>query len=126
MIVTMITNGFRLSRERIERLNAAGLQGMQVSIDNLQPDEISMKSLVSVERKLELLSRYATFTVNVNSVLGISDERTRDVIVVAETAARYGFLHSVGVLHDETGMLKPLSRSEEHTSELQSLMTNSY
>src|SRR3546814_15305652 len=105
MIVTMITNGFRLSRERIERLNAAGLQGMQISIDNLQPDEISMKSLVSVERKLELLSRYATFTVNVNSVLGISDERTRDVIVVDETAARYGFLHSVGVLHDETGTI---------------------
>src|SRR3546814_5423047 len=100
----MITNGFRLSRERIERLNSAGLQGMQISIDNLQPDEISMKSLVSVERKLELLSRYATFTVNVNSVLGISDERTRDVIVVAETAAR----------------------SEEHTSELQSLMRISY
>src|SRR3546814_21042586 len=86
---------------------------MQISIDNLQPDELSMKSLVSVERKLELLSRYATFTVNVNSVLGISDERTRDVIVVAETAARYGFLHSVGVLHDETGMIKPLSPMQQ-------------
>lgn len=109
MIVTMITNGFRLSRERIERLNAAGLQGMQISIDNLEPDEISMKSLVSVERKLELLSRYAQFKVNVNSVLGISDERTRDVVVVAETAAKFGFLHSVGVLHDDTGTLKPLS-----------------
>lgn len=109
MIVTMITNGFRLSRERIERLNVAGLHGMQISIDNLEPDEISMKSLVSVERKLELLSRYARFKVNVNSVLGISDERTRDVVVVAETAARFRFLHSVGVLHDDTGTLKPLS-----------------
>jgi len=109
MIVTMITNGFRLSRERIERLNATDLQGMQISIDNLEPDEISMKSLVSVERKLELLSKYATFKVNVNSVLGISDERTRDVIKVAETAARFGFQHSVGVLHDGSGTLKPLS-----------------
>lgn len=109
MIVTMITNGFRLSRARIERLNATDLQGMQISIDNLEPDAVSMKSLVSVERKLELLAKYATFKVNVNSVLGISDERTRDVIVVAETAAKYGFQHSVGVLHDGSGMLKALS-----------------
>lgn len=109
MIVTMITNGFRLSRDRIERLNATDLHGMQISIDNLEPDEISMKSLVSVERKLELLSKYARFKVNVNSVLGISDERTTDVIKVAETAARFGFQHSVGVLHDGSGLLKPLS-----------------
>lgn len=109
MIVTMITNGFKLSRGRIEALNAAGLQGMQISIDNLVPDAISMKSLHSVERKLELLARYAEFKVNINSVLGISDERTRDVIVVAETAAKYGFLHSVGVLHDDHGETKPLS-----------------
>jgi len=109
MIVTMITNGFRLSEERIEALNAAGLQGMQISIDNLRPDEISMKSLISVERKLELLAKYAEFKVNINSVLGISDERTRDVVTVAETAAKYGFFHSVGVLHDDHGAVKPLS-----------------
>ncbi|HQU15605.1 MAG: radical SAM protein [Chromatiales bacterium 21-64-14] len=109
MIVTMITNGFRLSRKRIEQLNDAGLQGMQISIDNLEPDEVSMKSLKSVDRKLELLSRYAKFKVNVNSVLGITDERTRDVVTVAETAVKYGFFHSVGVLHDDTGTLKPLS-----------------
>lgn len=109
MIVTMITNGFRLSRKRIERLNAADLQGMQISIDNLEADDVSMKSLNSVERKLELLSKYAKFKVNINSVLGISDERTRDVVTVAETAVKYGFFHSVGVLHDHTGALKPLS-----------------
>lgn len=109
MIVTMITNGFRLSAERIAALNAAGLQGMQISIDNLEPDAISMKSLSSVERKLELLARHAQFKVNINSVLGVSDERTVDVVKVAETAARHGFFHSVGVLHDEHGTVKPLS-----------------
>lgn len=112
MLVTMITNGFRLSRARIEALNAAGLQGMQISIDNLEPDAISMKSLHSVESKLALLARYAHFKVNINSVLGISDERTRDVITVAETAAKYGFFHSVGVLHDEGGTTKPLSPTQ--------------
>jgi MoaA/NifB/PqqE/SkfB family radical SAM enzyme len=109
MIVTMITNGFRLTRDWIERLNAAGLQGMQISIDNLKPDDISMKSLMSVENKLALLSKYATFKVNVNSVMGVSDERTQDIVTVAETAAKYGLQHSVGVLHDHSGLLKPLS-----------------
>ncbi len=112
MIVTMITNGFKLTRKWIDRLNAAGLQGMQISIDNLEPDEISMKSLKSVEGKLELLSRLAQFKVNVNSVLGVSGERTQDVITVAETAAKYGLQHSVGVLHDHTGNLKPLSAAQ--------------
>ena len=109
MIVTMITNGFRLTRDWIERLNAADLQGMQISIDNLKPDDVSMKSLHSVEGKLALLQEHARFKVNVNSVLGISDERTEDVVTVAKTAAKYGLQHSVGVLHDHTGLLKPLS-----------------
>jgi len=109
MIVTMITNGFKLTRTWIDRLNKAGLMGMQISIDNLKPDDISMKSLRSVEGKLELLSKHAKFKVNVNSVLGVTGERTEDVITVAKTAAKYGLQHSVGVLHDHTGLLKPLS-----------------
>ena len=109
MIVTMITNGFRLSRRWIDRLNDSGLQGMQISIDNLEPDEVSMKSLASVEGKLALLSKLARFKVNVNSVLGVSGERTEDIVTVARTAAKYGLQHSVGVLHDHTGLLKPLT-----------------
>jgi len=109
MIVTLITNGFRLSPRWIERLNAAGLQAMQISIDNLEPDDVSMKSLAAVEGKLALLAQHARFNVNVNSVLGVSGARTEDVVVIAKTAARYGFQHSVGVLHDHAGMLKPLS-----------------
>jgi len=35
----MITNGYLLNVERIERLNRAGLDHMQISIDNLEPDE---------------------------------------------------------------------------------------
>lgn len=109
MIVTIITNGFKLTKNWIDRFNKAGLMGMQISIDNLEPDEVSMKSLHSVKGKLKLLAEHAQFKVNVNSVLGISDERTKDVVIVAETAAEYGLQHSVGVLHDHTGLLKPLT-----------------
>src|SRR5580698_9560587 len=41
----MITNGYFLVPERIERLNKAGLDHLQISIDNVEPDEISKKSL---------------------------------------------------------------------------------
>lgn len=118
IIVTMITNGFRLTRDWIERLNAAGLQGMQISIDNLKPDEISMKSLASVEGKLALLQQHARFKVNVNSVLGVTNERTQDVVTVARAAAKYGLQHSVGVLHDHTGLLKPLSPAQMQAYDL--------
>jgi MoaA/NifB/PqqE/SkfB family radical SAM enzyme len=114
MIVTIITNGFRLTRDWIDRLNAADLQGMQISIDNIKPDEVSMKSLASVEHRLALLSEHARFKVNVNSVLGISRNRTQDVVSVAETAAKYSFQHSVGILHDHGGSLKPLSAEQLH------------
>lgn len=112
MIATMITNGYRLNRKRIEDLNDNGLQEMQISIDNLEPDAVSQKSLHAVQQKLELLSRYARFKINVNSVLGISDERTEEAYIVAQTASRFGFMHTVGVLHNESGELKPLSRKQ--------------
>ena len=112
MIVTMITNGFKLTRAWIDRLNDARLQGMQVSIDNLEPDDISMKSLSSVKSRLQLLEDHAAFKVNINSVLGVTGERTQDVITIAETAAKHGFQHSVGVLHDHEGALKPMSAEQ--------------
>src|SRR5919202_1482806 len=44
-IAGMITTGYLLVTERIKRLNDAGLDHMQISIDNVQPDDVSKKSL---------------------------------------------------------------------------------
>ncbi len=54
-IAGMITNGYLLNVERIERLNQAGLDHLQISIDNLVPDEVSKKSLKVLDKKLEML-----------------------------------------------------------------------
>src|SRR4051812_45594780 len=43
MVSSVITNGYHLSPERIRRLNAAGLDYLQISIDNVEPDDVSMK-----------------------------------------------------------------------------------
>ncbi len=112
MIVTMITNGFRLTEEWIERLNAAGLQGMQISIDNLRPDEVSMKSLSSVEGQAGAAGRARAVQGERELGAGRQRERTQDVVTVAETAARYGLQHSVGVLHDGSGILQPLTADQ--------------
>src|SRR5438552_18187439 len=41
MLAALITNGYLLTAERIERLNQAGLEHLQISIDNVNPDDIS-------------------------------------------------------------------------------------
>lgn len=112
MVATTITNGFLLTKRTIDGLNEAGLQEMQISIDGVKPDEVSLKTLKSLERRLRLLEAHARFHVNINSVLGISEERTHDALEVARTAKAMGFSHTVGVLHDETGTLAPLSAAQ--------------
>ncbi len=75
----MITNGYLLNVERIERLNEAGLDHMQISIDNINPDDVSKKSLKVLDKKLEMLAEHAEFHVNINSVVGggIADPERR-------------------------------------------------
>jgi hypothetical protein len=50
MIATVITNGFPLTTRWIGRLNEAGLDYLQISIDNVTPDDVSRKSLRLLDR----------------------------------------------------------------------------
>src|SRR5256885_15052431 len=70
MIAGLITNGYLLSPKRIDALNQAGLDYLQISIDNVEPDDVSKKSLRLLDKKLEWLAEYAEFDVNINSVVG--------------------------------------------------------
>src|SRR5215472_15078240 len=70
MIAGMITNGYLLTPNKIKALNEAGLEHLQISIDNLEPDDVSLKSLKVLEKKLEYLKEFAEFAVNINSVIG--------------------------------------------------------
>lgn len=108
-IATVITNGFLLTPERIERLNRAGLDYLQISIDNVMPDEISKKSLKTLDRKLQWLAKYAEFGVTINSVLGAGIRNPEDAFQVGERARELGFHSTVGILHDRGGQLKPLA-----------------
>src|SRR5688572_13363491 len=70
VIATLITNGYLLSRDRIQQLNRAGLDHLQISIDNVLPDDVSKKSLRLLDQKLRWLADEGAFDVTVNSVVG--------------------------------------------------------
>ena len=106
-IATLITNGYLLTADRIRRLNRAGLDYLQISIDNVTPDETSKKSLKVLDHKLEALAEYAEFAVTVNSVLGSPVRNPQDALTVAQRAREFGFTSTVGILHDSAGQLWP-------------------
>ncbi|HEV2272693.1 MAG TPA: radical SAM protein [Acidobacteriaceae bacterium] len=108
----LITNGYVLMPERIERLNRAGLDHMQISIDNVNPDEISKKSLKVLDKKLEFLAEYAEFHVNINSVVGGGIKNPQDALQVGRRAIELGFTSTIGIIHDGEGQLKPLKDEE--------------
>jgi MoaA/NifB/PqqE/SkfB family radical SAM enzyme len=112
ILTGIITNGYLLTVERIERLNRAGLEYLQISIDNAMPDEVSKKSLKVLDQKLKLLAEHAIFQVNINSVLGSGVKNPEDALAVARRAQELGFTSTVGILHDGQGQLKPLGTRE--------------
>jgi MoaA/NifB/PqqE/SkfB family radical SAM enzyme len=112
MIASLITNGYYLNVERIERLNRSGLDYLQISIDNVEPDSVSLKSLRLLEPKLQWLADHAEFGVNINSVVGGGITNPEDAVEVARRARELGFTSTIGILHDGRGQLQPLGDRE--------------
>jgi MoaA/NifB/PqqE/SkfB family radical SAM enzyme len=105
MVCTTITNGYPVTKRWIERLNEAGLSWVQISIDNLEPNDVSQKSLSKIKSKLTLLREHARFGVNVNAVLGSClPEHTRQLVREVE---ELGLYMTVGLMHDGRGQLDP-------------------
>ncbi len=117
MIAGLITNGFYLNPKRIERLNRAGLLYLQISIDNVEPDDVSHKSLRLLEKRLKWLAEHADFQVNINSVIGAGIKNPEDAQTIANRAIELGFSTTVGVIHDGQGLLKPLGEREKNVFE---------
>ncbi len=85
---------------------------MQISIDNLEPDEVSKKSLKVLDKKLQMLAEHAEFHVNINSVVGGGFKDPNDALVIGKRALELGFESTIGIIHDGDGQLKPLQPEE--------------
>ncbi len=112
MMAGLITNGYFLVPKRIQELNDAGLDFLQISIDNVEPDEVSKKSLRVLDKKLQHLRDHAAFDVNINSVLGGGIKNPEDARTINQRARALGFSTSIGIIHDGEGLLKPLGAKE--------------
>jgi MoaA/NifB/PqqE/SkfB family radical SAM enzyme len=108
----LITNGYLLSRKRIDALNEAGLEYLQISIDNVEPDEVSKKSLRLLDPKLQLLAEHAAFDVHINTVLGSGVRHPEDARTIAARARELGLSTSIGIIHDPGGHVKALAPEE--------------
>ena len=105
MVVTSISNAYPVTKRWIDRMNDAGLSLLQVSVDNLEPNEVSQKSWSKIKKRLLVLQEHAKFKLNVNAVLGSSPpEQTRKLI---DEIRDLGFYMTVGLLHDEKGQIDP-------------------
>src|SRR4029453_449501 len=112
MIAGLITNGYLMSPKRIEALNDAGLDYLQISTDNVEPDEVSKKSLRLLDKKLQWLAEFAHFDININSVVGGGIKNPEDARTINQRAAELGFSTSIGIIHAGSGLLKPLGPAE--------------
>lgn len=113
MIATLITNGYLLTRDRIARLNRAGLDHLQISIDNVVPDEVSKKSLKTLDQKLRWLAEIGDFDITVNSVVGAGVRSPADAVIVARRARGLGFSTTTGIIHDGSGGLMSLDEAQQ-------------
>jgi MoaA/NifB/PqqE/SkfB family radical SAM enzyme len=114
IIATLISNAYLLSPQRIRALNDSGLDYLQISIDNVEPDDTSMKSLRVLQRKLEWLAREAEFSVTINSVLGVGVRHPEDALTIGRHARSLGFHSTVGIAHDGAGQSPPLAKHQFH------------
>jgi MoaA/NifB/PqqE/SkfB family radical SAM enzyme len=101
MTPVMNSNGFLLTAETIRALGRAGLYAMQISVDSVNPNATTMKSLRPLMPKLWALASHATFRVRIYTVLGSSPPE--EALALASEALRLGFEAKCSLLRDAAG-----------------------
>lgn len=116
--VMLISNAYVFTEENVEALNLAGLDDLQVSIDGVLPNDITVKVLKPLRRKLEMLAKTAKFRVVMNSVMGSAP--VSEVLEVVDFAKAQGFVSRVQLVHDENGQLSLKDEERASLNEIRS------
>jgi MoaA/NifB/PqqE/SkfB family radical SAM enzyme len=93
-----------LNRRLIEQLNDSGLTDMQISVDGVTPNGITVKTLHVLRKKLALLAEHARFEVVMSGVIGSAPPE--EALAVIEFAQQHGFTPRILLIHDERGQVK--------------------
>lgn len=99
--VRLISNAFLLDEAKVEAFNAAGLDHLQVSVDGIEPNDVTIKALKPLQPKLEMLARTAKFKVSLSGVIGSSV--ADDAMEVVRFAKAQGFRPRVLLIHGRDG-----------------------
>lgn len=110
--VMMISNAYLFTEDKVHKLNKAGLNELQISVDGVTTNETTIKVLNPLRKKLSMLAREADFKVVLSAVLGSAPPE--EVMEVVRFAKHHGFRPRVLVLHDGKGQFK-MSTSELQT-----------
>ncbi len=102
-VTTVITNGFFLTKPVIARLNDAGLDYLQVSVDSIEPTPRSNKSLKSVLPRLRVLVQEAKFKVEIQTVL--SEETLPEYDRFRELLKEFPFQFGFSIMHGQGGRI---------------------
>lgn len=124
-MVGMISNGFLLTEKIIEGLNEAGLTDLQISVDGVEPNEITMKTLRPLRPKLEILARLAQFKVVLSAVVG-SGAPYEEVVQVVNFAREHGFRPRILLIHNDDGQLDRSVENLKSYRNLQRLIGRHY
>ncbi len=106
MTPALNTNGYLLTRALVDALNDAGLYALQLSLDNLTPNDVSKKSLRPLRGKLRLLAEHARFRVRVNTVFGAAPPA--EALAVAQAVHALGFDAKCSLARDPSGRPLPV------------------
>jgi MoaA/NifB/PqqE/SkfB family radical SAM enzyme len=101
--VQMISNAYLWNESTVHALNAAGLDDLQVSVDGTTPNDVTVKVLKPMKKKLEVIAKHAKFRVTLNAVIGSAPPG--EAVQILEFAKEHGFKPRVGLVHDGHGQL---------------------
>jgi len=99
----LITNGYLLTPKLIDALNDAGLTDLQISVDGVKRNAVTVKVLEPLRVKLLELARRARFQVVVSAVIGSA--RPEEALEVVRFARAQGLTPRIILLHDASGRL---------------------
>jgi MoaA/NifB/PqqE/SkfB family radical SAM enzyme len=102
MTTGMTTNGFLLTEDKLKELMDCGMGRIQMSVDGLTPKPGTPKSLKTLRKKIEMVSRHPIWF-RVNTV--ICDQTVDEVEAVAKLCFDLGVAINFSVVHDH-GRLK--------------------
>jgi MoaA/NifB/PqqE/SkfB family radical SAM enzyme len=103
LVVGMITNGYLLTEEAVQKMKQAGLSSIQISIDGVNRNNTTLKALKPLKSKLEMVAREAKFSVTLNSVVGSAP--LPDILEIFQFARSHRLYSLIQVIHDARGQI---------------------